>query len=39
VEPTPFWDRTDVNAVLALILIIIALFGMCMVPPDWYLSL
>lgn len=35
-EPTPFWDRTDVNAVLFLILLGIAIFGMTLVPADWY---
>lgn len=35
-EPTPFWDRTDVNAVLFVILVVIVIFGMCAVPPEWY---
>lgn len=34
-EPTPFWDRTDVNAALMVILLFIVIFGMTLVPPEW----
>ena len=34
-EPTPFWDRNDVNAVAFLILLFIVIFGMTLVPPEY----
>ena len=37
-EPTPFWDRTDVNAVLWLILGAIIIVALCAVPPEWYVK-